>query len=59
VRTELLTDILHLAVSTAAIQTIPAYAGYKASDFRLVRVGGLGLYSPRILLERAWCKMWV
>ncbi|NEQ21769.1 MAG: hypothetical protein F6K28_21660 [Microcoleus sp. SIO2G3] len=36
-------QILHLAVETAAIQTKPAYAGYKTLDFRLVRVGGLGL----------------
>ena len=50
-----LTHILHLAVETAAIQTKPASAGYKTLDFLLVRVseasrrlGGLGLYSPRI-----------
>jgi len=35
--------ILHLAVETAAIQTKPAYAGYKTPDFPLVRVGGLGM----------------
>ncbi|HEY9743716.1 MAG TPA: hypothetical protein V6C90_24785 [Coleofasciculaceae cyanobacterium] len=43
-----LTHILQLAVETAATQTKPAYAGYKILDFRLVRAGGLGLYSLRI-----------
>ena len=43
-----ITQILHLAVETAATQTKPAYAGYKTLAFQLVRVGGLGLYSPRI-----------
>ncbi len=46
------TYILHLAVETAAIQTKPAYAGYKTLDFGLVRVGGLGLYgSPEFYSE--------
>ena len=30
-----------LAVETAAIQTKPAYAGFKILDFPLVRAGGL------------------
>jgi hypothetical protein len=33
-----------MAVETAAIQTKPAYAGYKNFDFSLVRVGGLCLF---------------
>ena len=33
-----------MAVETAAIQTKPAYAGYKNFDFSLVRVGGLRLF---------------
>jgi hypothetical protein len=33
------------AVSTAATQTKPAYAGFRSLDFPLVRAGGLGFYS--------------
>jgi hypothetical protein len=34
-----------LAVETAATQTKPAYAGFRAFDFPSVRAGGLGFYS--------------
>ncbi len=44
-------SILHLAVETAATQTKPAQAGYKTLDFRLVRAGGLALYSPEFYSE--------
>jgi hypothetical protein len=42
-----------LAVETAATQTKPACAGYQTLDFPSVRVGGLRLYSLRILFARA------
>ncbi len=36
---------MHLTIKIAATRTKPAYAGYKTPDFRLVRAGGLGLFS--------------